>query len=142
MIYNPLPPIWTAYKTIQDCLKMSQKAIKGTHFIALLNKTDFMNKQSTESYKIIEESKTELDDLFVVALWATYERFMRDYLQVKGQKLEEVSPNSLANLMYEHFYTEVEYWKPYDMLEMLKDTVSPALLGHAKQIVKYRDWVA
>ncbi len=43
---------------------------------------------------------------------------------------------------YQHFYGEVEYWKPYDMLEILKATLSETVLGHAKQIVKYRDWVA
>ncbi|MEN8214923.1 MAG: hypothetical protein ABFS56_00800 [Pseudomonadota bacterium] len=166
MTSNPLPPIWTAYKTIRYSLKMSQKSFKAAHLVALLNHLDFIDKRGAESYYTIKQSKTELDDftdlidkpwaesynaikqsqtelddLFVVALWATFERFIRDYLQLKAEKLKSVSPDTLAIPLYEHFHNEVESCSPDEILKMLKGTLSVDLLGYAIEIVKYRDWV-
>jgi hypothetical protein len=140
MIFNPLPPIWKAYQTISNCLKMATE--KPVQAAPLTNDTELVDELPADSYHAIQQSHAELNDLFVLALWATFERCIRDYLQVKGDKLKTVLPTTLANPLYEHFYDEVEYWKPYDMLDMLKATLSSTLLGHARQIVKYRDWVA
>lgn len=139
MTFNPLPPIWGAYQTISNCLKMNNKSVKVA---PLTEETEPVGELPADLYLSIQRSQAELDDLFVLALWATFERCIRDYLQVKGEKLKAVSPTTLAEPLYEHFYDEVEYWKPYDMLDMLKTTLSSTLLGHARQVVKYRDWVA
>jgi hypothetical protein len=36
----------------------------------------------------------------------------------------------------------MEYWKTGDVLDIFKGIVDPNLIGNAKQIKDYRDWVA
>ncbi len=36
----------------------------------------------------------------------------------------------------------IEYWKIDEILDVLKVIIDPDLIGQAKQIKKYRDWVA
>jgi hypothetical protein len=46
--------------------------------------------------------------------------------------------------IYQHFEKEVEFWKAAEILNFLKDCLfngKPGLIGHAKQILAYRDWV-
>ncbi|KHD06729.1 hypothetical protein PN36_11035 [Candidatus Thiomargarita nelsonii] len=49
----------------------------------------------------------ELEDLFVLSLWSTYERFVRIYLQQKGATLQTTKPTNLAAPMYEYFCDEL-----------------------------------
>ncbi len=37
---------------------------------------------------------------------------------------------------------EIEYWKIDDILNLFKVVIDPDLIGQAKQIKQYRDWVA
>ena len=70
------------------------------------------------------------------------------YLQEKGEALKHyVQPAALGEQLYEHYYREVEYWSPEDMLNLLKRSLFTTLeqshrLGIAKQIYEYRNWVA
>jgi len=55
------------------------------------------------------------------------------------------NPPILGTVIYQHFKKEVEFWKPYEIFDFLKDSLfrnQPDLIGHAKQILTYRDWVA
>ncbi len=36
----------------------------------------------------------------------------------------------------------MEYWKANDILDLFKVVLNPELIGRAKQVKKYRDWVA
>lgn len=96
----------------------------------------------------LAQALQEIEDLFVVNLWASFERTLRDYFQAKGESLKTALPAGLGAELYLHFENEVEYWKPEDMLEILKKSLfaeSPdnqRLAGHARQIYHYRNWVA
>jgi len=96
----------------------------------------------------LNNSLKEIEDLFVLNLWATFERWLRDYLQEKGDSLKTTTPSELGSQLYEHFTKEVEYWKPENMLNIIKNSIfadSPKnkqLVGHAKQILDYRNWIA
>ncbi len=63
----------------------------------------------------------------------------------KGQILCQTNPFDLGISIYEHFEKEVEFWKPVEILDFLKKRLFKTqsdLIGHAKQVLAYRDWVA
>lgn len=145
---NPLPPIWQAYKTAQDSFRIAKRAIKTNEPKAkhrLLQRTDLETETMSNAEHLIDESKNESDALFVLALWATFERFLRDYLQHKGTALLNATPSDLAEEMYLHFHKEVEFWQPDDILNFLKLSLlkpKTQLAGNAKIVYNYRNWIA
>jgi len=146
---NPLLPLRQLYETAQDSFTITKRAVKTTEPKArqrLLQRTDLETPTSLEAERVIADSETEVNTLFVVAMWATFERFLRDYLQYKGQALQQhLTPADLAAEMYSHFQKEVEFWRPEEILEFLKRSLlktQPHLAGEAKNIYNYRNWVA
>ena len=89
-------------------------------------------------------AETKVDELFVVDLWAIFERLLRQYLQQKGHLLKKITPADLAQAVYAHFFEQVEYWKPDEILDflklnLLKDKLQ--LAGDAKAVYRYRSWI-
>ncbi len=47
------------------------------------------------------------------------------------------------NIQFHHkVENEMEYWKSDDVLDLFKSVVNSDLIGNAKQVKKYRDWIA
>jgi len=138
---NPLDPIWGTYVVTKDCLKIAQRAIRRND-AKLLRNTDFMGDLPQDSSKEIRESRKKADDFVILSLWVVFERTLVSLLQDKGRKLLEVYPASLADKLYNKYEIDVEYWRIEDSLNLLKGEVDASLIGHAKQIKEYRDWVA
>jgi hypothetical protein len=146
---NPLPPIWETYKLTKDSLRVVKRAVKtrnSTDRQRLLQRTLVLNQQpeifNVDSLANLAEM--EIEELFVVSLWAAFERFLRDYLQHKGTLLRGITPANLGQAVYDHFFEEVEYWKPDEILDFLKDNLlqhNPQLAGDAKAIYHYRSWI-
>jgi len=142
---NPLLPIWSAYLTSEGCFKMAKVALKHQDNAIFLSAANFYVPNQTDTTQLIDRSRKETKDLFVVDLWATFERFVRDYLQDKASKLQQIYPATVGGSMYLYVEEEIEFWKPEDILEkILKSTLSPSsyLVGQAKQILQYRNWIA
>lgn len=159
LLKNPLPPLWASFQMSENAFKVAKRVIRQPNVQNevcqrelfkyqrhLLNHTPFPTLENAQA--LIEQSETDSKDLFILGLWATFERFVRDYLQQKGTVLQQsMQPPTLANSFYQHLYKEVEYWKPADILDFLKDSLfltvgGKNLIGVAKQILEYRDWVA
>ncbi len=158
-LFNPLPPLWVSFQMSENAFKVAKRAIRQPNAQNtdcqlellkyqrhLLNHTKFPIPGNAE--QLIQQSEKDSKDLFILGLWATFERFVRDYLQQKGTALQQsMQPPTLADSFYQHLYKEVEYWKPADILDFLKDSLFTTvggknLIGVAKQILEYRDWVA
>jgi len=99
-----------------------------------------MRRASVE--KRIALTRAELDALVVVGLWAVFERHLREYLRAKGRSVRTARPRVVARALHHHTDREMEYWKADDVLDIFKGIVDPSLIGNAKQIKDYRDWVA
>ncbi|KHD06395.1 hypothetical protein PN36_24670 [Candidatus Thiomargarita nelsonii] len=168
---NPLVPIWTAYQVAEDTFKMSRRVVHfaeraaetlnvldadesetkkavafaqykaGKNFlnrIKVLNQTDTLNS-------LLTQSAQEISDLFVLSLWATFERFVKYFLQEKGKKIREILPLDLGKFYYQQLYQEIDYWKSDDILDLLKYSLfkgDEQQIGQAKEVLKYRDWIA
>ena len=166
---NPLVPIWEAYLVVVEGLRVSKRVVNFS-----LNATEALNaldgsenemiRQVTfEKHKLglnllnrckkinqvsemtLQYSSGEVEDLFVLSLWASFERYLRDFFQEKGEKIQEILPYDLADVYYEHLYKEIEYWKPAEILSILKRSLfknNQQLIELAEDVLKYRNWVA
>ncbi|MEK8016134.1 MAG: antitoxin family protein [Candidatus Parabeggiatoa sp.] len=146
---NPLPAIWETYKLTKDSLRVVKRAVKTRNpadRLRLLQRTIVLNQQP-EIFNVdnlANIAELEIEELFVVSLWAAFERFIRDYLQHKGILLMGITPTNLGQAIYDHFFEEVEYWKPDEILDFLKRNLlqhNPQLAGDAKAIYHYRSWI-
>jgi len=143
MNFNPLQSVWIAYQSSQSCFKITERVINRAVQDKLVVKTIFYQQPETQAHSFLQLGKAESEDLFVLAVWATFERFLRSYLQTKAEKLRDLYPPALASSFYQQLYRELEFWKPDDMLDLLKSILPGSnLIGQAKQILEYRDWVA
>jgi len=166
---EPLIPIWEAYLVAVEALKVSKRVVtfsnKAKQALHALddNESEMIKRISFEKHKLglnllnrctvidqvtdlslINSSKV-IDDLFVLSLWATFERYLIDFFQVKGEKIRDIFPSDLADVYYEHLSREIEYWKPMEILDLLKRSLfkgNEQLIELAKDILKYRNWVA
>lgn len=148
MNYEPLLPVLLAYMTTQESYKIAKRATKTRETKIrqrLLQRTHLETKTVIDAEGIIEDSKEETDALFVLGIWAAFERFIRDDLQKRGQILCHSNPPILGSAIYKQLEKEIEFWKPAEMLDCLKESLfkdKMNLIGHAKQVLAYRDWVA
>lgn len=138
---NPLNLIWKAYQVSTECFKIAQEVIKQQK-AHLFTQSKWPTQPNAQ--QDIHQAAKESDELFVMDLWATFERFAITYLQNKGSVLQSIAPVNLANPVYEHFKREVEYWKPDNILDLLKEipSIDKNLVGQARAILRYRNWIA
>ncbi len=146
---NPLSPIWEEYQITKDGLKVVKRAVKtrnSTDRQRLLQRSLIFEQQPniTNVDQIANAAEVEIEELFVVSLWAAFERFIRKYLQNKGILLKSITPTDLGEAVYNHFFEEVEYWKPDEIMDFIKQNLlkhNPHLAGDAKAIYRYRSWI-
>ncbi len=138
---NILEPIWESYLTTVDCLKVASRSIEKNE-LHLMSNTKFVGSAVDEAKVMIRDSRTSADDLVIVSLWAIFERKLLEYVQVEGRKFLGVTPTSFNTQVYQKVESEMEYWKSDDVLDLFKAVVSSDLIGNAKQVKKYRDWIA
>jgi hypothetical protein len=108
---NPLPPLKQAYDIAQDSFRIAKRALHTQHpqiRLRLLQRTLLDTQVTRDAERLINQNIIEAEGIFIVMLWATFERFLRDYLQQKGTILQQLTPPDLAQVMYRHFYQEVE----------------------------------
>ena len=143
---NPLPFILLAYKMTHDSFKIAERAIKTKEAKQrLLQRTCVEKLTLTDAMCMIKEANKESDALFVLNIWEVFERFLKNDLQERGKLLRDTKPPALGNSIYQHFKKEVEFWRPGKILDFFKNSLfkdQTNLIGHAKQILAYRDWVA
>ena len=97
---NPLLPIWDSYQNTLEALSVAKKATKHLDSQTLLDNTRFASQTSKEAKNALDKSLDECNELFVLSLWASFERFVRDYLQTKCITLQNTSPPVLGTLIY------------------------------------------
>ncbi len=147
---NPLPHIHDVFLSVAESLKLSRIVLSNTPTASLTAKAPTLAHKlhSPNAQQWLKSMQKETEDLFILQLWASFERFLRQYLQQKGRVLQQQLPVELGEALYDFFAKEVEFWKPEAMLDILKASLfqdsedNRKLLGYAKQVLKYRDWIA
>lgn len=138
---NPLESVWTTYVTTQSSFKVT-KRVSSRKDLSLLSKTNLVPVDGLSTTGLINSARDELDDLLILAMWAKFERYLTEYIQAVGAVLETAKPVSLSGVLHEKFEISVESWKSGDIIDLFKDIVHENLRGHAKNIKRYRDYIA
>lgn len=138
---GPLDQIWQSYQVLCDSLRIAQRTVSRDN-IALLNSTVFMTDLKDRATDQIKKGRNDVNDYIILSLWASFERRIMDYLQQQGDRLLSPSLSEFNKRIHKKISKEIEYWKIDDILDIFKGLVEPKLIGQAKQIKQYRDWVA
>ncbi len=138
---NILEPVWDSYLTTSDCLKVASRSLEKGEF-HLMSKTKFVSSPVDAAKQMIKESQTSIDNFVIVSLWAVFERKLLEYVQAEGRKLLQNIPSKFNAQIHKKVENEMEYWRTDDILDLFKTVVSTELIGNAKQVKKYRDWIA
>ncbi len=138
---TPLDQIWESYQVMCDCLKIAQRGVSEKN-IRLLNKTNFWSSSEENARNQIKKGRSDANDYVILSLWAVFERIIMEYLQIQGRKILDRPPTEFNQKVHQKIEHEIEYWKSDDILNMFKAVIDSDLVGQAKQIKQYRDWVA
>ncbi len=104
--------------------------------------TMFLVSSIDEATERIKKSRKDADDFFVLSLWVTFERFLINYIRGKAEKLKDIVPQDIGVKLHKKLDRELEYWRIDEVLDLLKGPLDGTLVGQAKQIKEYRDWIA
>ncbi|GAB2903372.1 hypothetical protein GCM10027093_45740 [Paraburkholderia jirisanensis] len=138
---NPLDSVYEAFEVANDCFKVVTRIIhirRGKR----TRRTQFFEAGQRATNAALENAAKQAADLAILALFATFERFVIEHLQTANHLLAAGYPRTYSAKLAEKFESEVEYWKFGDVLNLFKGEVNPNLIGQVKQIKQYRDWIA
>jgi hypothetical protein len=138
---NPLDPVYKAFSVANDCFKVATRTIQIQHE-ELIRRTQFIGATPDEANTALEDAAKQAADLAILALFATFERFVIEHLQTANRLLAAGYPLQYSTKLAEKFESEVEYWRFVEILDLFKGEVDPDLIGQVKQIKQYRDWIA
>lgn len=108
----------------------------------LHNRTIFEDLQLSEVGHLADTANRELADLIVLALFANFERQLRDEILNKSSKLQEVVPTALGERMDVLAKKEIERWRTDEIIDLFDFAVDGNIRGRMKQVLEYRNWIA
>lgn len=138
---NILQNIWHSYQATIDCFKIAGRSINREEY-HLLNRTNFIGTPPGNADELIRKSRSDADDHVILSLWVVFERKLFEYLERISKKISQNNESEFYKKVQIKIEDEIEYWKLDAILDLFKAVVSPELIGNAKQVKKYRDWVA
>ena len=84
---------------------------------------------------LADSANKELADLIVLALFANFERQLRDEILNKSSKLVEVVPTALGERLDVLAKKEIERWRTDEIIDLFDFAVSGTTRGRMKQIL-------
>jgi len=139
MSSKPLDAIWDIYEITIDSFKIASRSVNKHRY--LLTRTDFSVITPDEAEKRIEMSRKDAADYVILSLWAVFERQLYEYLQYECDKMLD-RKSSFNEEVHKKFDYDMERWRIVDILDIFNTVVDAKLIGDAKNIKKYRDWIA
>lgn len=132
--------VFSVYSLLRDSIRITKRSINRD--LAVLNsRTCFLGETKDEALEKISDAETELDDIMVLSLFASFERELRISIQTaldsNMNKINETIAK-LATLTSD----SIERWTVSDMVDSLSDVVDLEVRSQVKQIYEYRNWVA
>jgi hypothetical protein len=101
-----------------------------------------MTSTIDDAKKDIKESRDNADNYVILSLWVAFERNLFEYLSWESKRILNNNPSILTQKVHEKIENELEYWRIDDMLNIFKAIIDPQVVGQAKQVKQYRDWIA
>lgn len=140
-VNNSIDVVWNTYETTVECLKIVARNVHGKN-ISALGKSSFITENPEELSRKIDASTESASDYVILSLWAVFEPCLFSYLQEESRRMLSISKTQFTQCTQQKIQNELEYWRVDDVLDLFKSVLDSDLIGRAKQVKKYRDWVA
>jgi hypothetical protein len=138
---NPLDPIYQAFSVANNCIDVVANMITNRHK-EVIDSIASWPSRADDLNIVVENAKRQTAELAILALFATFERYVIDYLQTANRLLSVGHPKQYSTRLAEKFANEVEYWRFSEVLDLFKGEIDSSLIGQVKQVKQYRDWIA
>jgi len=139
---NPLDPIMEWHIVALDSMRITARVLEKEIRSAITSKHVFYAQPIPESLERVEEAKAQVADLAVLALVATFERAVRDFLGGL-QRNSTPGENPIDEAVRTELLSDLEYWNLSDrILRVFGNQIPGPVIGQVRQIVEYRNWVA
>jgi len=145
---DPLKPILESYEAAIASIDVTKK-ILALKKVSNLPETiepvlvGGLRNLSTDNFEnIFAQAPKEVNDLFVVSIWAIFERWLRDYLQAKNY-LHEITAINCS--LHQNLAKQIEYLRADELLDLIEQGFyqpKSDFIKNARGIIKYRNWVA
>lgn len=142
-----LDAIWRTWRLQHDALRVVLRTIRLRAVDAkapgTLAKTLYEEAESAQCERDILACQKTAAEFAVLGMWAVFERRVLQRLEQECHKMLEQPANRFNAAVTAKVSGDVEYWKIDQALDLIKPLVADVgLLGQAKQIKQFRDWVA
>lgn len=122
--------------------EVRRKERSGIKVSATLANTLFEESSLLEWQNEMVLCKQAADDFAILSLWAIFERRLMTRLEDECRKMQDILPSTFNQTVLNKVIDTVEFWRIDEALDLIKPLVGGDLVGQAKQIKRYRDWVA
>jgi hypothetical protein len=133
--------IYENYLTVKDSIRVTRRSV-AKEVSKLHDRTIFEDMKFTEVNQMMESAGKELADLIILALFASFERQLRNEILDKSSKLQEIVPNALGERLNLLAQREIERWRIREIIDLFDFAVDRDIRGKMKQILEYRNWIA
>ena len=140
MNVNSINQVFSTYETLKDSIKVTRRSIDKSIDV-LHNKTLFFAEQKDKTMNQISLVETELDDIMILSLFASFERELR----VSVQNIIDLSVNKSNPIIIKFIELtseSIERWAIKDIIDAFEGIVDENIRSKTKQIYEYRNWVA
>lgn len=139
---NPLDEHMEVFQTARDAVKLARRVLdQRSNPVA---NTGFYGLTPEEGHEMLDRVEEQLSKLVAFALFATFERLLRDHLSGSLGLLaaSSTTPIELAAKLHQFLEGGVDYWRIDNVIELFNPPVSDQDVSNAKGIRTYRHHVA
>lgn len=134
---NPLDPLRDALSVAYDSMMITSACVgRGAGWATAGTQFDPPNITSMQAE--LDKARLELDDLFVLAMTASFEVSIKDYIKTQVA----VAPGPYQAALQDWLDDQVESAKLYRLGGIFKPPITASLLKTVDEIRAYRNWVA
>lgn len=139
---NPLDEHIEAFQTAMNAIKMVRRVLDQRP--DPVSNTRFYGLTPQEGHEILDQAEEQLNKLVAFALFAAFERALRDHLSgsLNPISVTPTTPTELAATLHKFLQDGVDNWRIDSVIELFNPPVADQDISNAKGIRTYRHHVA
>ena len=139
---NPLDEHIEAFRIATDAIKVARRVLDQRP--NLVSNTSLYGLTPEEGHAMLDQAEDQLNKLVAFALFAAFERTLRDHLSSSLNPISTSSTNpaELAAKLHEFLNDGVDRWRIDSIIELFKPPAAEQDVNNAKNIRTFRHHVA
>ncbi len=133
--------IYRSYLFLKDSIRITARVIE-MQVPGVQKRTIFDPMQYDKFKKEHGAALSDIENLVVLALFAAFERTLRDNLSEKLDVLKTIWPVEFGAGIYKLTNAEIEMWSIEEIFSLFGFKVGKDNINRLKEILKYRNWIA